>query len=45
MTVRQIYVRISVSLPEQTDGYEYEVLETIECIKKGLRGKKGELRK
>lgn len=27
----------AVSMPEQINGYEYEVLETIDCIKKGLR--------
>ncbi|MCH5256444.1 MAG: Gfo/Idh/MocA family oxidoreductase [Lachnospiraceae bacterium] len=26
-----------VRVPEQINGYEYEVLETIDCIKKGLR--------
>ena len=26
-----------ISVPEQINGYEYEVLETIDCIKKGLR--------
>lgn len=26
-----------VSVPEQINGYEYEVLETIDCIKKGMR--------
>ncbi|MCH5250200.1 MAG: Gfo/Idh/MocA family oxidoreductase [Lachnospiraceae bacterium] len=27
----------TVTMPEQINGYEYEVLETIDCIKKGLR--------
>lgn len=27
----------TVNMPEQINGYEYEVLETIDCIKKGLR--------
>ncbi len=24
-------------MPEQINGYEYEILETIECIKKGAK--------
>ena len=27
----------AVSMPEQINGYEYELLETIECIKKGAK--------
>lgn len=27
----------TVSMPEQINGYEYEMLETIECIKKGAK--------
>ncbi|MCI9463111.1 MAG: Gfo/Idh/MocA family oxidoreductase [Lachnospiraceae bacterium] len=26
-----------ISMPEQINGYEYEILETIECIKKGAK--------
>lgn len=27
----------TISMPEQINGYEYEILETIDCIKKGKR--------
>lgn len=31
---KQEFVK-AISMPEQINGYEYEILETIECIKKG----------
>ena len=27
----------TVAMPEQINGYEYEIIETIDCIKKGMR--------
>lgn len=27
----------TIPLPEQVNGYEYEILETIDCIQKGQR--------
>ncbi|MBD5445206.1 MAG: Gfo/Idh/MocA family oxidoreductase [Lachnospiraceae bacterium] len=27
----------AVAMPEQINGYEYEIIETIDCIKKGMR--------